>query len=169
MIKNHLKHNWYGFKTYKPCSLVIFTSFRVNHSSVFLFDWVETMFCRYECGHGPEDHCEDPNHMKSIKHDHLAHFSIKRFYTRPNVLKITFYHRTHIWTNEDPIHGACDPRSTSRMLAYAPHMSHKLKEFIWTQLGLGYTVKQIYDKHKEIWWERANAGEQMTHDHFLWF
>jgi hypothetical protein len=53
------------------------------------------------------------------------------------------------------------------MLAYAPHTSHKLKEFIWTQLGLGYTVKQIYDKHKEIWWERANAGEQMTHDHFL--
>jgi hypothetical protein len=39
----------------------------------------------------------------------------------------------------------------------APHMFHKLKEFIWTQLRLGYIVKQIYDKHKEIWWEWANA------------
>jgi hypothetical protein len=29
-------------------------------------------------------------------------------------------------------------------------MSYKLKEFMWIQLGLVYTVKQIYDKHKEI-------------------
>jgi hypothetical protein len=46
-------------------------------------------------------------------------------------------------------------------------MSHKLNEFIWTQLGLWYIVKQIYDKHKEIWWEQANASEQMTQDDFL--
>ncbi len=45
---------------------------------------------------------------------------------------------------------------------YAPCVSCKLKEFIWTQLGIGYIVKQIYDKHKEIWWKRANAGEWMT-------
>ncbi len=37
-IKNHLKHTWYGFKTYKPCPLVIFSSFKVNHSCVFWFD-----------------------------------------------------------------------------------------------------------------------------------
>jgi hypothetical protein len=36
------------------------------------------------------------------------------------------------------------------MSAYASHMSYKLKDFIWIQLGFGYTVKQIYDKHKEI-------------------
>jgi hypothetical protein len=41
-------------------------------------------------------------------------------------------------------------------------------EFIWTQLGLGYIVKQIYDKHKEIWWAQANVGEWMTWDNFLW-
>jgi len=44
---------------------------------------------------------------------------------------------------------------------------HKLKEFIWTQLGLGYTLKQIYDKHKEIWWAQVNAGERMIWDDFL--
>jgi hypothetical protein len=49
--------------------------------------------------------------------------------------------------------------STSWMSAYAPHVSHKLKEFIWIQLGLGYTMKQIYDKHKEIWWAWVNASE----------
>jgi hypothetical protein len=90
------------------------------------------MFCRYECGYGMEDHYEDPNHMRSIKHNCLAHFSIKRFYTWPYVVEIIFYHRTHIQANGDATHSACDLRSTSWMLTYAPHMSHKLKEFIWT-------------------------------------
>jgi hypothetical protein len=62
--------------------------------------------------------------------------SIKRLYTWPNMVEIIFYHQTHIQTNGDPSHGACDPRSTSRMSTFAPCMSHKLKEFIWTQLGL---------------------------------
>jgi len=34
-------------------------------------------------------------------------------------------------------------------------------------LGLGYTVKQIYDKHKVIWWARINAGETVTRDDFI--
>jgi hypothetical protein len=54
------------------------------------------------------------------------------------------------------------------MSTYVPHMSHKL-EFIWTQLGLGYTMKQIYHKHKEIWWAQGNASERMTKDDFLKF
>jgi hypothetical protein len=29
-------------------------------------------------------------------------------------------------------------------------------------------MKQIYDKHKEIWWAQVNAGERMTRDDFLW-
>jgi hypothetical protein len=42
-IKNHLKHTWYGFKTYKPFPLVIFSSFKVNH---FLsFDLIEWRLC----------------------------------------------------------------------------------------------------------------------------
>jgi len=53
------------------------------------------------------------------------------------------------------------------MSAYASHVFHKLKEFIWTQLGLGDIVKQIYDKHKEIWWPWVNEGERMTQDDFL--
>jgi hypothetical protein len=151
-IFNHFEHTWYGFKTYKPFPLVIFASSRISHSCVFWFDWMETLFCRYECGYGSEDHRKDPNHMRSIKCSCLAHFSIKTLYTRLDVVETIFYHWTHIRANEDSVHGACDPRSTSQMSTYVPHVSHKLKEFIWTQLGLGYTVKQIYDKHKEIWW-----------------
>jgi hypothetical protein len=30
---------------------------------------------------------------------------------------------------------------------------------IWIQLGLGYIVKQIYDKPKMIWWDRVNVGK----------
>jgi hypothetical protein len=34
--------------------------------------------------------------------------------------------------NGDPTRGACDPRSISQMLTYAPRMNQKLKESIWT-------------------------------------
>jgi len=34
-------------------------------------------------------------------------------------------------------------------------------------LGLGYTIKQIYDKHKAIWWAKINAREVMTRDDFI--
>ncbi len=125
------------------------------------------MFCKYECGYGSEDHRKNPNNMRSIKCDCLAHFSIKRLYTWPYAVEIIFYHWIHTWANGDPIHSACDPGSTSQMLAYVPCMSHKLKEFIWTQLGLKYIVKQTYDKHKEIWSAWANVGQQMIQDDFL--
>jgi hypothetical protein len=46
-------------------------------------------------------------------------------------------------------------------------MSQALKDHIWTQLGLGYIVKQIYDKNKVIWWARINVGETMTRDDFI--
>jgi hypothetical protein len=47
-------------------------------------------------------------------------------------------------------------------------MSQALKDHIWIQLGLGYTIKQIYDKHKVIWWARINVGEAMTRDVLIW-
>ncbi len=53
------------------------------------------------------------------------------------------------------------------MSTYVPHVSHKLKEFIWAPLGLRYTLKQIYDKHKKICWAQANVGKRMTRDDFL--
>ncbi len=112
---------------------------------------------------------KDPKHMMLIKHGCLAHFSIERIYTQPNGVEITSYHHTHIQANGGPTHGACDLRSTSRMSKYVPHVFHKSKDFIWTQLGLGYTMKKIYDKHKEIWWARANASERITQDDFLRF
>jgi hypothetical protein len=46
-------------------------------------------------------------------------------------------------------------------------MSQTLNDHIWTQLGLCYIVKQIYDKHKAIWWARINAGKAMTKDDFI--
>jgi hypothetical protein len=43
-------------------------------------------------------------------------------------------------------------------------MSQALKDHIWTQLDLGYTIEQIYDKNKAIWWAKINVGEAMTRD-----
>jgi hypothetical protein len=34
-------------------------------------------------------------------------------------------------------------------------------------LNLGYTIKQIYDKHKAILWAKINGGEAMTRDDFI--
>jgi hypothetical protein len=46
-------------------------------------------------------------------------------------------------------------------------MSQALKDHIWTQLGLSYTIKQIYDKHNIILWARNNAEEAMIRDDFI--
>ncbi len=48
-------------------------------------------------------------------------------------------------------------------------MSQALKDHIWAQLSLVYMTKQIYDKHKTIWWERVNVGQSMTRDDFIRF
>jgi len=69
--------------------------------------------------------------------------------------------------NGEPAHGKHDLDSIARPSFFAPRMSQALKDHIWTQLGLSYTVKQIYDKHKAIWWARINAGEAMTRDDFI--
>jgi len=53
------------------------------------------------------------------------------------------------------------------MFCYAPRMSQALKDHIWAQLSLGYTTKQIHDKHKAIWWEHVNAGQSMARDNFI--
>jgi hypothetical protein len=46
-------------------------------------------------------------------------------------------------------------------------MSQAFKDHIWIRLGLGYIVKQIYDKHKIIWWAKIDVGEVMTRYDFI--
>jgi hypothetical protein len=72
-----------------------------------------------------------------------------------------------MWINGELAHGKHDLDSIARPSFFVPRMSQALKDHIWTQLGLGYNVKQIYDKHKAIWWIRMNVGEVMTRDDFI--
>ncbi len=81
--------------------------------------------------------------------------------------KITIYDKAHTRIDGSFAHGEHDSESISRMSRYAPCMSQALKDHIWAQLSLGYTTKQIYDKHKTIWWEHVNAGQSMTRDDFI--
>jgi hypothetical protein len=83
------------------------------------------------------------------------------------VAEIIFYHRLHTWINGEPAHGKHDLDSIARPSFFAPQMSQALKDHIWIQLDLGYIIKQIYDKHKVIWWARINAKEEMTRDDFI--
>jgi hypothetical protein len=122
---------------------------------------------RYQCGYGPKDYQENSTHIRIIKRRCLASFSIKRIYTRPDVAKITIYHKAHTRIDGSFAHGEHDLKSISRMSHYAPRMSEALKDQIWAQLSLGYATKLIYDKHKTIWWERVNVGQSMTGDDFI--
>jgi len=88
-------------------------------------------------------------------------------YTQPEVVKIIFYHRPHTWVNGELAHGKHDLDSIAQPFFFAPQMSQAFKEHIWTQLGLGYIIKQIYDKHKAIWWARINARVVMIRDDFI--
>ncbi len=83
------------------------------------------------------------------------------------MVEITIYHKAHTRTDGPFAHGEHDPKSISCMSHDAPHMSLTLKDHIWAQLNLGYTAKQIYDKHKTIWWEHVNVGQNMTQDDFI--
>jgi hypothetical protein len=94
-------------------------------------------------------------------------FSIECQYTWLNVAKITIHHMAHTQVNGSIAYGEHDPESTSHMSCYVPCMSQALKDHIWAQLSLGYTAKQIYDKHKAIWWEHVNVVQSMTRDDFI--
>jgi hypothetical protein len=83
------------------------------------------------------------------------------------VAEITIYHKAHTRIDGLFTHGEHDPESIYHMSHYAPHMSQALKDHIWAQLSLRYKTKQIYDKHKVIWWERVNEGQSMTRDDFI--
>jgi hypothetical protein len=113
-------------------------------------------FCGYACGYGLEDNHGDQNHNRSTKWCCLILFLVRWLYTWLKVAEIIFYHQSHTWINGEPAHGKHDLDSIVRLF-FAPWMSQAFKDHICTQLVLGYTIKQIYDKHKEIWWDRVNA------------
>jgi len=56
-----------------------------------------------------------------------------------------FHHRSHTWANNELAHGKHDFDSIVWPFVFAPQMLQALKDHIGTQLGLGYTIKQIYD------------------------
>jgi hypothetical protein len=65
--------------------------------------------------------------------------------------KINFYHQPHTRINGEFTHGKHDFDSITQPSFFAPQMLQAFMDHISIQLGLGYTIKQIYDKHKEIW------------------
>jgi hypothetical protein len=77
-------------------------------------------------------------------------------------MEIIFYHRLYTHANSE--HGKHDLDSIVWPSFFAPQTSQALKDHIWIQLGFGYIIKQIHDKHKAIWWVRINAREVMTRD-----
>jgi hypothetical protein len=89
-------------------------------------------------------------------------FPIKQLYIRPKLVELSFYHYAHTQVNDKPTHGQHNPKLMAHMSQYAPRMSQAHKDHIWIQLSFVHIVKQIYDKHKAIWWAWVNVGKAMT-------
>jgi hypothetical protein len=69
--------------------------------------------------------------------------------------------------NGEPTDAKQDPESSFHMYQYGPKISQSLKEYIWIQLSLKQIAKEIYDRHKIIWWEHVKVGKAMTWDGFI--
>jgi hypothetical protein len=65
-IKNHLNHTWYS---------VMFHAFSFDFFMSFTNTYAISMFCKYDCAYGLDDHHNHPNHAKSVKQGCLATFS----------------------------------------------------------------------------------------------
>jgi hypothetical protein len=79
-----------------------------------------------------------------------------------DVAKIVIYHKAHTQSDGSFAHGEHYLEFIYRMFRYVSCMSQTLKDHIWAQIRLGYMTKQIYDKHKSIWWECVNVSQNMT-------
>jgi hypothetical protein len=145
----------------------LFNFFNLYTKNVIIYV-LRIFWFRYQWGYGPKDYQENSTHIRFIKRGCLVSFSIKCLYTWPNVAKITIYYKAHTQIYGSFAHDEHDPKSIFRMSCYVPCMSQALNDHIRAQLSLGYTTKQIYDKHKPIWWKRVNANQNMTRDDFIW-
>ncbi len=82
-------------------------------------------------------------------------------------MEIILYHRSHTQKNGSPTYDQHDLEFVTYMFHHVSQMSQSLKDHIWIQLNLRHIVKQIYDKHKAIWWQWINGGEAETRDDFI--
>jgi hypothetical protein len=76
---------------------------------------LKVSWSKYQYRHGPKEYQENSTHTRSIKRECLTSFSIKRLYTRLDVVEITIYHKAHIQTDGSFAHGEHDLESISRI------------------------------------------------------
>jgi hypothetical protein len=136
-----------------------FLQVTINCFYVFWFDLMEVMFCQYECGHEPKHTTKMPTTWgQSIMIVWPTFPSIGftlglMWWKSPFTIRFTFESIGILLM----VHVTQGPHHTCQCMFHAcPTLN-----FIWTQLKLGYIVKQIYDKDKEIWWARVNLGQWM--------
>ena len=63
----------------------------------------------------------------------------------PDIVEVAYYHVDHTREDGSPAHGFEDKLSIERKSAYQPRMSKELKTWMKTQLGKGFTAKQVYE------------------------
>jgi hypothetical protein len=158
-IQNHLSHIWYDVLLF---TFVIWNLFFNLILYQTLSPKLISHFVNMHVGMGWKIFVET-----QITINPLNKIVSKQLYTQLKVAKIIFYHWPHTQINDEPAHGKHDLDSIMWPSFFAPRISEVLKDHVWTQLGLGYIIKQIYDKHKVIWWGRINVRVMMTRADFI--
>ena len=105
----------------------------------------------YQCAFGSKDHTGDPQHPYSKKRGCIAKFFIKQLLLFPYIVEVVYYHVDHTKEDGSPAHAFEDKLLIGRKSAYQPRMSKELKTWVKTQLGKGFTVKQVYGEHRQNW------------------
>ena len=97
----------------------------------------------------------------------MAGFSIKKEYIQPDATTISFYHMTHTRLDGSLAHSVGDEDSNSRASQLAPRIFQDAKSFIWNHLDAGFTSKQIFDEHLQVWQERKRLNQPMQKDDYM--
>ena len=121
----------------------------------------------YQCAFGPKDHTGDPQHPHSEKRECIVKFSIKQFLLFPYIVEVTYYYVDHTREDGSRVHELEDKLSIGKKSAYQPQISKELKTWVKTQLGKGFTAKQVYKEHKQNWIQRRKMKCPDMRDDFV--
>jgi hypothetical protein len=94
-------------------------------------------------------------------------FLVKRLLKYPNVVKIQWYNMDHMHEDGTPTHGALDLDLILCTSFQVPHISKCIKEWIEERLERGFITKQIYEKHKKVWFNAWVFGIEALKDDYL--
>ncbi len=92
---------------------------------------------------------------------------MKRLLNYPNVVEIQWYNMDHTCEDGTPTHGTLDLDLILCTSSQFPHISKHIKEWVEKRLDKGFITKQIYEKHRKMWFNVWVFGIEVLKDDYL--